>query len=308
MARTTAEQVGQLVLDFFKPLFAPQSLAHPSVESLIADLPAPLPAPLVAAPDGAASDAAQPKRLQHPRATHQLQLQQTPTAYLLTRCKRRSVGFVIKPEGLEVRAPRWVSLREIESLLQARADWVIQHWQQQLLRKHEAAPRQSWQAGSLVALQGAALPLALVPHLPKNQHQVQEATAQSPARLALALPLDADAAQIEKAAITCLRQQALQVFEQRLAHYAPLMGVRWTALHLSNAKTRWGSACATGSIRLHWRLIQLAPELLDYVVVHELAHLREMNHSPRFWAIVAQHCPEHLRLRKALKTQNLSTI
>ena len=290
----TAGQMGQLVLDFFKPLFAAKASTPAAIALLAPDAPAPV--------------ATNSNRLQHPRATHQLQLRQTPTAYLLTRCKRRSVGFVIKPEGLEVRAPRWVSQREIEALLQERADWVLKHWQQQLLRAQEAAPRQSWQDGAALDFQGAALVISLQPHLLKNQHQVLSATANTPARLALALPLGADAAQIEKAALACLRQQALQVFEQRLQHFAPLMGVRWTALHLSNAKTRWGSACATGSIRLHWRLIQLAPELLDYVVVHELAHLHEMNHSPRFWAIVAQHCPEHLRLRKALKTQNLSTI
>ena len=290
----TAGQVGQLVLDFFKPLFA----AKASTQAAIALL----------APDAAAPSLENSNHLQHPRATHQLQLRQTPTAYLLTRCKRRSVGFVIKPEGLEVRAPRWVSQREIEALLQERADWVLKHWQQQLLRAQEAQPRQSWQDGGTLDFQGAALAISLQPHLLKNQHQVQAATADSPARLALALPFSADALQIERAAVACLRQQAMQVFEQRLQHFAPTMGVRWTALHLSNAKTRWGSACASGAIRLHWRLIQLPPELLDYVVVHELAHLREMNHSPRFWAIVAQHCPDYLRLRKTLKEQNLSTI
>ena len=294
LGSNTAGQMGQLVLDFFKPLFAATATTPAAIALL--------------APDSATPAPASSTRLQHPRATHQLQLRQTPTAYLLTRCKRRSVGFVIKPEGLEVRAPRWVSQREIEALLQARADWVLKHWQQQLLRTQEAAPRQSWQDGGALDFQGTALAISLQPHLPKNQHQVQPATANTSARLALALPLSADAAQIERAAVACLRQQALQVFEQRLQHFAPTMGVRWTALHLSNAKTRWGSACATGSIRLHWRLIQLPPELLDYVVVHELAHLHEMNHSPRFWAIVAQHCPDYLRLRKTLKTQNLSTI
>ena len=294
LGSNTAGQVGQLVLDFFKPLFAAKASS-------------PVAIPLLA-PDAPATALINSNRLEHPRATHQLQLRQTPTAYLLTRCKRRSVGFVIKPEGLEVRAPRWVSQREIEELLQERADWVLKHWQRQLLRAQELEPRQVWNDGSSLDFQGCTLTLSLQPHLAKNQHQVQAATADSPARLALALPLTADPAQIERAAIACLRQQALQVFEQRLQHFAPTMGVRWTALHLSNAKTRWGSACASGAIRLHWRLIQLPPELLDYVVVHELAHLREMNHSPRFWAIVAQHCPDYLCLRKTLKEQNLSTI
>jgi predicted metal-dependent hydrolase len=76
-------------------------------------------------------------------------------------------------------------------------------------------------------------------------------------------------------------------------------------LALTNANTRWGSAKADGSIRLHWRLMQFSPEVIDYVVAHELSHLRELNHSPRFWAIVASVMPDYETRLKQLKSQVL---
>ncbi len=79
------------------------------------------------------------------------------------------------------------------------------------------------------------------------------------------------------------------------------MGVRWKRLSLSNAASRWGSARADGSIRLNWRLIHYRMPLVDYVVVHELAHLREMNHSQAFWDTVGQALPDYATHRNALK-------
>ena len=81
--------------------------------------------------------------------------------------------------------------------------------------------------------------------------------------------------------------------------------MKWTRLSLSNAGTRWGSAKIDGSIRLHWRLIHFKPSVIDYVVVHELSHLRVMNHSPQFWDTVATLVPDYAKQRKQLRTQTL---
>ena len=79
-----------------------------------------------------------------------------------------------------------------------------------------------------------------------------------------------------------LQRQARRVFEERCAHFAAAArGARTRRIALSSAQTRWGSASADGSIRLNWRLIHFALPTIDYVVAHELAHLREMDHSPR---------------------------
>ena len=98
-------------------------------------------------------------------------------------------------------------------------------------------------------------------------------------------------------------RQARRHFTARLDAFAPLMGVRWQKLALSSARTRWGSASANGSIRLNWRLMHFRPPVVDYVVVHELAHLHEMNHSPRFWAHVQAQLPGYTALRAELHSQ-----
>lgn len=103
-----------------------------------------------------------------------------------------------------------------------------------------------------------------------------------------------------------MQQQAQAVFTERMNHYAPLLGVHWRTLSLSQANTRWGSASSNGTIRLHWRLVQMPPEVLDYVVVHELAHLREMNHSARFWALVEQILPDYKQRQLQLKRTALA--
>jgi hypothetical protein len=253
----------------------------PSAEPAAKPLPLPAPAPALA----------------HPQATHQTRLNGQLVAYLLERSSnRRTVGFMVGEHGLRVRANARTSLAEIERLLQERADWILKHWQKQR-DKTQAHTPEVWANGSSHGLHGQPITLQLCPDAKANQLQGSV--------LQLALPADASAAAIERAALNWYGEYAHAHFCQRLNHYAPAMGVQWRSLRLSSARTRWGSAKSDGSIRLHWRLVQLAPELLDYVVVHELAHLHEMNHSPRFWAIVAQHCPNYRPLRQRLKTQHL---
>ena len=232
--------------------------------------------------------------LLHPHATQRTVLQGQTVSYKLVRSPRRSVGFMIGKLGLEVRAATRISLVQIETLLQERSAWILKHLEKaQQIEADKPSP--IWAEGADCLLHGQTLRLSLRPELPAGAHRLHDG------QLQLALPAQASAAQIERAAMDWYGPYAYTHFCQRLDHYAPGMAVRWSLLKLSSARTRWGSAKRDGSIRLHWQLVQLAPELLDYVVVHELAHLHEMNHSPRFWAIVAQHCPDYKALRAQLK-------
>jgi len=99
------------------------------------------------------------------------------------------------------------------------------------------------------------------------------------------------------------RKQAKAMLPGRVAHFAAVMGVRPTAMRITSAQTRWGSCSSRGSVNFSWRLMLCDDDVIDYVVVHELAHLREMNHSPCFWAIVAQVLPDYKRRKEKLRTQ-----
>ena len=121
--------------------------------------------------------------------------------------------------------------------------------------------------------------------------------------LHIGLPHSASPAQIRDAVQAWLMRDARRHFTARLDHFAPLLGVRWASLRLSSANTRWGSAKADGSIRLNWRLLHYRPAIIDYVVAHELAHLRVMDHSPRFWDTVATVVPDYAQLRSRLRDE-----
>ena len=125
-------------------------------------------------------------------------------------------------------------------------------------------------------------------------------------RLRLGLAQQASADQIRDAVQAWLMRQAKRVFTERLDHFAPLLGVHWRKLSLSSAGTWWGSARADGSIRLHWRLIHFRVGVIDYVVAHELSHLRVMDHSPRFWDTVRAVVPDYAALRLQLKDEALA--
>jgi predicted metal-dependent hydrolase len=123
--------------------------------------------------------------------------------------------------------------------------------------------------------------------------------------LQLAAPNNASEKKIRDSTKQWLVEQAMQHYTARMNHYAPLLGVTWQSMSLSSANTRWGSAKADGSIRLHWRLIQFDASVIDYVVAHELSHLRELNHSPRFWATLASVMPDYAVAQRLLKASVL---
>lgn len=97
------------------------------------------------------------------------------------------------------------------------------------------------------------------------------------------------------------RQAAKEYISKRADYFADQLGVTYNAITIRDQKTRWGSCSSKGNLSFNWRLILAPPKVLDYVVVHELCHRREMNHSPRFWALVESVMPDYKQHRKWLK-------
>ena len=97
------------------------------------------------------------------------------------------------------------------------------------------------------------------------------------------------------------RDKAREIFEQKVSYYAQMMGVSYGRIAIRDQKTRWGSCSGEGNLNFNWRLIFAPAGVLDYVVVHELAHRKEMNHSPRFWKVVEDTMPEYRKYQRWLK-------
>ncbi len=96
-------------------------------------------------------------------------------------------------------------------------------------------------------------------------------------------------------------ERALQIFPERVEYYARLMGISYGRITIREQKTRWGSCSSKGNLNFNWKLVLMPMEILDYVVVHELAHRRQMNHSEAFWEIVEQVLPDYKERRRRLK-------
>lgn len=239
-----------------------------------------------------------PVLLRHPQATHTVELNRVSVAYLLVRSSRRSIGMEVSAQGLTVRAPLRASHTVIESVLREKTRWILQKLSDRAVRV-DSMPRVHWQDGSSIPFLGGELQLRLHPQAPRTG----ELLSIGPQRWVLHLRADVEASaeQVRAVVAAWWLRHARQLLTERLQHYAPAMGVQWRSLRLSNARTRWGSAKADGSIMLNWRLLHYRLPVLDYVVIHELAHLRHMDHSPRFWAVVESVCPDYLQLRQALK-------
>ncbi len=253
--------------------------------------------------DAPAAAAAPPAReFEHPQAARDIVLDGHRVAYALRRSRRRSIGFVVAAEGLSVSAPRWVGVADIESALREKAAWILRKLQEQRERAQRlASARIDWRSGCTLPFLGQTLTVLLDA---TTTGAALHADAAAPT-LRLGLPEHAAAAQIRDAVQSWMQRQARRIFEERCALFAPRLGVRLKRLSLSSASTRWGSASANGSIRLNWRLVHFALPVIDYVVAHELAHLREMNHSAAFWDVVRTALPDFEAARGTLRHEVL---
>lgn len=245
----------------------------------------------------------------HPDASHSSVLQNIEVFYLLRRSSRRSIGFSVGAQGLEVTAPQRVALRDIEEALHSKAAWIVRKLLEAGRREtHRAQSSIEWRDGGVLNYLGQSLVLRLSGDGPEGLRTRQthrEQGGDGSQSLHLPLPQGAASAQIRAAVQAWILREARSYFTARLLHFAPVVGVRWNALRLTSARTRWGSANSDGIIRLNWRLLQHTPQVIDYVVVHELAHLHHMDHSPQFWSEVAKVLPDWKLHRSTLKNYPL---
>jgi predicted metal-dependent hydrolase len=300
------KQLLQMAFDF---LGGPTPAAP---EKLPAPKPTPSPEPRDphAPPALPLSDVFQPATWHHPRANRLIMLGEVEVAYEFKRGKRKTIGLSVGKDGLTVSAPRWSPLGEVEALILDKSAWVLEKLQKAHERVGEMAQaRTVWADGAEFEFLGERVRLVLDPTHGFQQVGAELQAATEPdtlPTLRLGVAGNAKETQVRDAAQAWLMKQAKRVFTERLDHFAPQLGVTYSRLRLSSAGTRWGSASVDGTIRLNWRLIHLKMEMVDYVVVHELSHLRHMDHSANFWNVVAEVMPDHALRRRALKQSGLA--
>lgn len=220
-----------------------------------------------------------------------IQLEREIVGYRFRRARRRSIGLVIDAGGLRVAAPGNTPVAEVEAFIREKSRWVLKKLSDR--RNTPKPPVVSWSDGSTIALLGAPVRIEFLPG--------RRGISLEHGRLGIGLAPRGEPAALRKRGIAWFKDWARTLFGERLALYAARLGVPTPALTLSNARTQWGVCREDGHVRLNWRLIHLPLQLIDYVVAHELAHLREMNHSARFWAVVGGLYPDYQAARDELR-------
>jgi predicted metal-dependent hydrolase len=247
------------------------------------------------------------KNSAHPENVRHITLAGQVIAYRFKRSSRRTIGLTINEDGLSVSAPRWASYKNIDALLTEKQKWIFNKLVE--VREQQAraiTPPITWENGASLPYLGKNITL----HFSPMTH-IKSATptlSKDGSVLCLCLPQDAGTQQIKDRVQSWIKKQALVFFTERLDYYAKKLGVKYTRLSLSSATTRWGSCNNEGHIRLNWRLLHFSPTIIDYVVAHELSHLKEMNHSARFWDTVASIFPEYDNVREHLNRQPVPNL
>ena len=231
-------------------------------------------------------------------AKRHVQCSQSFIAYTLKRAKRKTFGFLIDDAGLTISVPKWVTIAQIEDAIREREPWIARktvEWREHVEKREKL--KIHWQRNTPVPLMGENLVIRLCNSADVNQLGVLRVGNE----LLVALPEHASDEQIKNRVQSWLQMQAKVVFAERIPIYSQKLGTTPSRWKLSSARTRWGSCAHDGSIRLNWRLIHFPLDIIDYVIAHELAHLKELNHGPEFWRTVGELFPDYEQKRNWLK-------
>jgi len=215
--------------------------------------------------------------------------------YTLIQSNRANVLFLALPErGIQVYAPKYMRLRDVDDMVRQRSD-ELKDMQRRVEQKLEA---DRWAHpvtdGSPLLIEGNRCTLRL-------HRGARRAGELEGDEYHLTVPRPDNDPEVRAAIRATLSNRALERIRQRLNYYAPRVGRRPNRVTIRDQKTRWGSCSRKGNLNFNWKLIMAPPQALDYVVIHELCHLHEFNHSPRFWALVAGQMPDYEVWKKWLK-------
>jgi predicted metal-dependent hydrolase len=207
----------------------------------------------------------------------------SPIIYRRNPLARRYRLFVDREGRPRVTIPRRGSQREAEEFVARHKNWIIDQLQRHATR---CASAQSWQPGTQILFRGQLTPIESFADSPSHCVRVGSEVIPLPSNVAIG-SLDLRPI-IEKH----LRRLAAIELPQRTLELAAMQESPVRKVTIRNQRTRWGSCSRRGTVSLNWRLVQVPVAVRDYIILHELMHLREMNHSRRFWALVAKACPD----------------
>ena len=228
-----------------------------------------------------------------------VRIQGTDIEYRVMKTRRnRYIRLTVSGRsGVRVSAPWGVPERDLHAMVREKGEWILdrlRHFRELELRQ----PRWRYADGQQVLIGGTWRTLRVV-SWEWNAGKVSLENGEMIVRVPFRFLRDERV--IADLFIRWLRRWAQQEIPRRVAHFAKQTGLEPARLSIRAQRSKWGSCSADGNVNLNMRLMLAPPEVLDYVIIHELAHLRELNHSPRFWRLVERFCPDRARHQKWLR-------
>jgi hypothetical protein len=213
--------------------------------------------------------------------------------------RARRITIFVREGQVKVSVPVGVTEKQVQKFVSSKQQWIFKHWQQ--YREQQTFNAQKiYKSGQRFPYRGRNLTILVGEHKYKTigVRLIQDS-------LRICFPektlLEKRPDYIKEALIFWYKNQARRILRNKLDHYAGIMGVEYRALRIKEQKTRWGSCSAQGNINLNWKVIMAPDVVIDYLIIHELAHLKYLNHSRDFWNLVSEYVKDYKQLRKWLK-------
>lgn len=208
--------------------------------------------------------------------------------------KRKTAAIKISDKGIEVRIPEWGDDKWVDQWLVKRKSWIEKHYLEQ--KENNERFCLNIKQGSAFPLLGKSYPLNWCEDSKTSvslEHEVLKVVISNRSKK------EVDE-RVRQALVRWYKIQARELLQARVDYWQSVTGLFCSSLKIKGFKRRWGSCSATGEVSLNWRLVMASQELIDYVVIHELAHLKHMNHSSAFWSLVGDYCPDWKNRSKEL--------
>ena len=215
------------------------------------------------------------------------------------RARRLSLKIESEKPELILVIPRYALSMQIDSFIRKQTPWIEKHWTQ-ALKKAQKRPKRRYQDGDTYFYFGETLSLKLIPSL-SWKPGIRVVGNNLEITLHKATSLSDGKKTIKKIVQEFYKKKAEEVIHDRLQFFNEHYGLKYNRVTFRNQKTRWGSCSSAKNLNFNWRLIMAPIEIIDYVVVHELCHIKYMNHSAAFWKLVSELIPNHKEMRRWLK-------
>lgn len=233
-----------------------------------------------------------------------LNIGNTAIPYTLSDSKKtKHIKLVVDKDGLRVVKPPRARIEEVESLLQAKSNWIFKHYMNfQTIKINEY--KRKWESGERVPYLGNEYNIKIFLHK-KQRTSINfngdtfeifvNDTAYENDRKTL----------IEKALRRWYISTAYETIKERLDYLCKIIGLTYNTMRIKEQKTRWGSCSKKKNLNFNWKLIMSPQWVIDYVIIHEICHLRHLNHSKEYWAMVEMYMPGYKKAREWLKKNGL---